>query len=181
VIDVDREQVSDARLTDLARWTREFHAAQVGFEHPGPWRFPGLVRGSIIGHNDLAPYNACFVGEELSGVFDWDIAGPATVLMDLAALAWSGIPLAREIEPTLAAHRLRVLAAGYGGADALDLLRAVGPRMRQSIDGIAEAIRRGDPTMVNLAAVGEPERTERALAAFEVRFPAVAALLGEHP
>lgn len=181
VVDVDHEQVSDARLTDLGRWTREFHAAQVGFEHPGPWRFPGVVRGSIIGHNDLAPYNACFVGEELSGVFDWDVAGPATVLMDLGVLAWTGVPLFRELAPDLAAHRLRVLAAAYGGSDALDILRAVGPRMRQSIDGIAEAIRRGDPTMANLAAVGEPERSERALAAFEVRLPAVAALLTEHP
>lgn len=181
VVDVDREQLSEARLADLGRWTRELHVAQGGFEHPGPWRFPGTVRGSVIGHNDLAPYNACFVGEELSGVFDWDIAGPATVLMDLATLAWGGIPLFRDIGAEASAHRLRVLAAAYGGADALDILRAVGPRMQQSIDGIREALRRGDPTMANLAAVGEPERSERALAAFEARLPAVAELLGEHP
>jgi len=24
----------------------------------------------MIGHNDIAPYNVCFAGEELAGVFD---------------------------------------------------------------------------------------------------------------
>ena len=52
-----------------------------------------------------------------------------------------------------------------------------GTLVRLAIDGIREAVRRGDQGMANLAALGEPERTERALADFVERRDAVHALL----
>lgn len=171
VIDLDTDLLSEPRLADFGRWTREFHLAQVGFDDPGPWRYRGRVRGSITGHNDLAPYNACFDGDRLVGVFDWDIAGPATVLMDLALLAWAGVPLYRDVGTDLSAQRLQVLAAAYDGPLAADILRAVPDRMQQSIDGIRTSIEQGDPTMATLAGLGEPRRTEVALAALVTRIP----------
>lgn len=171
VVDIDTELLSEPRLSDFGRWTKEFHLAQVGFDDPGPWRYGGEVRHSITGHNDLAPYNACFEGDRLVGVFDWDIAGPATVLMDLGVLAWGAVPLFRDVGATLTAHRLEVLADAYDGPHAADILRAVPDRMRQSIDGIRQSERLGDQTTTNLAAIGEPERTERRLAELVARIP----------
>jgi Ser/Thr protein kinase RdoA (MazF antagonist) len=31
-----------------------------------------MPQASLIGHNDIAPYNVCFDGDEVAGVFDWD-------------------------------------------------------------------------------------------------------------
>ncbi|MCW3158255.1 phosphotransferase [Micropruina sonneratiae] len=137
-----------------------------GFEHPGPWRFFGVVAPTLITHNDVAPYNVAFDGDEVAGVFDWDLAGPSTPDADLGLTAWTSIPLFRPIPVNDAAERLGVFAAGYGTA-AERVLDAVEPRVQLAIDGIREAVRRGDEGMMNLAVTqGEPERTEAALADF---------------
>lgn len=174
VIDVDVELLSAPRLASLARWLRGLHESMAGFEHPGPWRFFGAEAPTLITHNDVAPYNVAFDGDEVSGVFDWDLAGPSTVDHDLGHTAWTAIPLFRPIPAVDAAERLRVFAAGYG-TDAERVLDAVQPRVQLAIDGIREAVRRGDQGMINLAAQREPERTEHALAAFVERREAVRA------
>lgn len=176
VIDVDAEQLSEARLANLAAWLRQLHEACAGFEHPGPWRFFGVESPTLITHNDVAPYNVAFDGDAVSGVFDWDLAGPSTPVADLGHTAWSAIPLFRPIPAAEAARRLAVFAEGYG-TDERTVLNAVQPRVQLAIDGIREAVRRGDPGMITLAATGEPEGTERALAGFLARRDAIAAEL----
>ncbi|MFT4294942.1 MAG: NUDIX domain-containing protein [Micropruina sp.] len=176
VIDVDAEQLSDARLASLGRWLRGLHDASAGFEHPGPWRFFGVETPTQITHNDAAPYNVAFRGDEVSGVFDWDLAGPSTPVHDLGHTAWSAIPLFRPIPADQAARRLTVFADAYG-TDPATVLDSVRPRVQLAVDGIREAVRRGDEGMINLAAQGEPERTERALAGFLERRDAIRALL----
>ncbi|MGA8992818.1 MAG: NUDIX domain-containing protein [Nocardioidaceae bacterium] len=171
VIDVDTEQLDDARLADLAAWARELHDAVASFDATGPWRFFGVERPTLVAHNDLAPYNVCFTGDRLTGVFDWDLAGPSTPLHELAHLAWTGVPLFRPVPTHEAARRLRLLAAGYGGPSASEILAAVPARVRVAVDGIRTAVAAGDEQMRNLTLVGEPERTERALAAFLDRLP----------
>ena len=108
VVDVDTELLTDAQLVGLAGWTREFHDAVEGFADAGPWRFPAPRGAELVGHNDLAPYNACFAGDRLVGVFDWDLAGPTTRLLELAHLAWTAVPLFRPIPAEDAGHRLRL-------------------------------------------------------------------------
>jgi 8-oxo-dGTP diphosphatase len=165
IVDVDTDLLSDARLADLARWTADLHRAVADFEDPGPWRFFPVAQPTLVGHNDLAPYNVCFGGDRLTGVFDWDLSGPTTPLLELAHLAWNGIPLFRPRPAAESARRLQVLAAAYGGPTAREVLAAVPGRVRLAIDGIRAAVARGDESMRNLTLVGEPERTERALAA----------------
>jgi 8-oxo-dGTP pyrophosphatase MutT (NUDIX family) len=92
VLDVDTELLTDAQLADLTSWARELHAAVDSFDDVGPWRFFGVPSPTLVAHNDLAPYNVCFEGDRLTGVFDWDLAGPSTPLLELAHLAWSGVP-----------------------------------------------------------------------------------------
>jgi hypothetical protein len=50
-------------------------------------------------------------------------------------------------------------------------------RIQLSVDGIREAVRRGDPGMRILTLIGEPENTERALVALRERLPAIEAAL----
>jgi Ser/Thr protein kinase RdoA (MazF antagonist) len=177
VVDLDTDRLTDAQLAAVARWARDLHAAVDGFEDPGPWRFFGVERPTVVAHNDLAPYNLCFEGDTLVGVFDWDLAGPSTPLSELAVLAWNGVPLFRAMPAAEAARRVRVLTAGYGRFTAEELLAAVPVRIQLSVDGIREAVRRGDPTMRNLTLIGEPENTERALVALRERLPAIEAAL----
>jgi len=171
--------LSLAQLTALARWARQFHDAVAGFWHPGPWRFPAVTGVTLIGHNDIAPYNACFDGDRLAGVFDWDMAGPSTPLMELAFMAWNCVPLWRDTGPETAAARLTVLAHGYGGGlPAGQILSAVPERIRLLLDHIPAAAAAGDASMAALMATGEPGISGRALDGLLTRMPGIAALLG---
>lgn len=177
VVDVDTDLLTAAQLMELAGWTREFHDAVAGFVDDGPWRFPAPRGAELVGHNDIAPYNCCFAGGRLVGVFDWDLAGPTTRLFELAHLAWNAVPLFRPIPAADAARRLRLVASTYVQVGAREILRAVPGRVRLSIDGIRAGVAAGDQGMLNLTKVGEPARTERALAGFMSRLPAIESAL----
>jgi 8-oxo-dGTP diphosphatase len=177
VVDVDEERLTEKQLTEVARWARELHAVVADFDDQGPWRFFGVESPTVIAHNDLAPYNLCFEGDSLVGVFDWDLAGPSLPIFELAFLAWNGVPLFREIPADLAARRLEVLAAGYGRFTAAEILAAVPVRTQLAVDGIRTAVARGDEQMRNLTLIGEPESTERALNGLRERMPAIEAAL----
>jgi 8-oxo-dGTP diphosphatase len=164
VVDVDTEVLTDAQLRDVTRWARELHEAVAVRQHDGPWRFFGVDEPTVLAHNDLAPYNTCFEGDRLTGVFDWDLAGPSTPLLELALLAWTGIPLVRPVAARDAARRLEVMATAYGGLTGQQILAAVPQRVRLAVDGIRTAVADGDEQMRNLMLIGEPERSERALA-----------------
>ena len=177
VVDTEAEPLGDGQLLALVRWTRTFHEAVAGFRHPGPWRYFPLPEPSMIGHNDIAPYNACFDGDELVGVFDWDMSGPTNPRWELAFIAWNCVPLWRDLGPADAARRLRLIADGYGGYDPVRILLAVPRRITVMIEGIPVAAAAGDPGMVNLMTRGEPERTRAGLAGVVERTPGILAAL----
>src|SRR5258706_7305330 len=74
-----------------------------------------IALAPLIGHNDIAPYNVCFDGDDVAGVFDWDLAGPTAPLMELAFIAWNCVPLWRDIGEEASADRIRRICAAYGG------------------------------------------------------------------
>ncbi len=173
----DDDALSPGQLVSLVTWTRQLHHEVAGFTHPGPWRFFDVGSPTLIGHNDIAPYNACFDGDELVGVFDWDLAGPSTALLELAFIAWNCVPLWTDIGPALAAQRLELIASTYGVFSALEILRAVPGRIQVMLDRIPVAAAAGDEGMVNLMSVGEPERSQRSLDDLQRRIPLIAAPL----
>lgn len=173
VIDVTIEPLSLGQVDSLVRWTRSFHDVVAGFTHPGPWRYFPVAHPTLIGHNDIAPYNACFDGDDVVGVFDWDLSGPTTALMELAFIAWNCVPLWSDIGAEKAAARLKVIAAGYGAFDARTILHAVPHRMTAMLDWIPTAAAAGDAGMANLMRVGEPARSDRSLAGLIARIPAI--------
>ncbi len=192
VPDVDSEIVSEAVLSDGMRWLRRYHDAVEGVVLDGPWRttHSELAPGELICHHDFAPYNVVLgssaIGERVVGVFDWDMAGPGTRLDDLAFAAWNWVPLHGTLHGTLpppaAARRLRLMADAYGSAvTAADIAQAAVPRIERAGQAIAAGQAAGDPGMLNLAAVGEPERSARALAGLRKCMPAIVAALAAPP
>jgi 8-oxo-dGTP diphosphatase len=179
----DRETPSEELLGDAMRWLRRFHDAVAGTSLPGPWRAttsaPGV--GELLCHNDFAPYNVAVstsaTGERLVGVFDWDLAGPATRLEDLAFAAWNWVPMWQVLPAATAAYRLEVMAAAYGDVGAGQILDGVVPRIEKTVELIRAGLASGDPGMANLLAVGEPQRTVAALDALRRRVPDVRAAL----
>jgi Phosphotransferase enzyme family len=177
VVDLDREPLTPGQLSSVVAWTRAFHAAVADFGHPGPWRFFPVAHPTLIGHNDIAPYNVCFDGDELVGVFDWDLSGPTTPLYELAFIAWNCVPLWNDIGPAAAAERLTLIATTYGGYPPGQILHAVPARIRLMLDGIPIAAAAGDEGMANLMTAGEPERSRASLSNLERRIPAIDRLL----
>jgi hypothetical protein len=177
VVDIDTDVLTEPQLRSVVSWTRSLHEAVAGFTHPGPWRYFEVDAPTLVAHNDIAPYNVCFDGDELVGVFDWDFAGPSTPLMELAFIAWNCVPLWRDIGAQAAAERLHVIASSYGSYTALEILCAVPHRVQLMLDGIPVAAAAGDAGMVSLMAVGEPERSQPSLDDLVQRIPAIAAHL----
>jgi aminoglycoside phosphotransferase (APT) family kinase protein len=120
----------------------------------------------------------CFDGDDLVGVFDWDLAGPSTPLLELAFIAWNCVPLWRDTGPGTAARRLALIAGSYGGVSAREILHAVPRRIQIMLDGIPAAAAAGDAGMANLIAAGEPGRSALALTDLIARTPAIGKHLG---
>jgi Phosphotransferase enzyme family len=179
VVDINTESLTGAQIGSLVRWTRGFHDAAAGFAHPGPWRYFPVERPALICHNDIAPYNACFAGDEVAGVFDWDLAGPSTPLFELAFIAWNCVPLWRDIGQGEAAWRLGLIASAYGRFTPAQILRAVPDRIRLMLEWIPAAAAAGDQGMANVMATGEPGNSAAALADLVARIPAIERQLGE--
>jgi hypothetical protein len=177
-VDLQSGPPSRGRLASLVSWTRGFHRAVASFSHPGPWRFwPTGAPTTLIAHNDLGAFNVCFIGDDLAGVFDWDLAGPSTPLLELAFIAWTGVPLWRDGDLRQTADRLHLIADTYGGVDPREILHAVPGRVQLMIDGIRDAAALGDPGMANLVRLGEQEQDRASLAGLVDRIPRIDAAL----
>ncbi len=181
VVDIATNALSEAQIDSVTRWVRQLHEVQRGFTHPGPWRMhEGSLRdGEIICHKDVAPYNICFQGDQLTGVFDWDMAGPITPLLDLGFLAWNAVPLWRDLTPRTSAARLEAIAKAYAGPTALEILHATVTRVEHLVAGITAGLAAGAEGMLNLAAIGEPEKTAASLADLVRRIPSIERELSE--
>ncbi|MBT0992778.1 phosphotransferase [Cellulomonas sp. DKR-3] len=181
VVPVGERALTDAQLASAARWLRDFHAVVAGFDRgPRRWRFVerALAPGEIVCHHDAAMYNLAFDGDELVGVFDWDVAGPGVPLDDLAILAWVSPLLFPDDDAGRMAHGLRVIADAYGDVEPARLLRHVERRMRDAADRIAGGQRAGDAGMLRLGEIGEPAATLARLEVLVARTDEIVDALG---
>ena len=182
VVDVDTEHITDDFLVDGMRWLRRYHQAVRGFRPQGVVRWRNheraLADDEVVCHHDFAPYNVAEQDDRVVGVFDWDMAGPGTPMEDVAFAAWNFVPLWRDLGPVETARRLRLLCDAYGGMGPVEVLPMVVTRITAATDRIRVGQKAGDPGMLNLARVGEPDRTLRALRDLRGRAPAILAALG---
>ena len=180
-IEADTEPVSDALLTSGVAWLRRFHDAAATFRPAGVrrWRHGArvLADDEIVCHNDPGAYNWIVDGDRVVGVIDWDMAGPGVPIDDLAFMAWKSLPLHVDLPQDDVIRRLRLMTGTYGDVSPRDLLAHVQRRMGQAADNIEAGQRRGDPGLLNLRRIGEPERTRQAVSRLRDRLPALEAAL----
>ncbi|MDM7830824.1 phosphotransferase [Cellulomonas edaphi] len=180
VVPIGERALTDAQLASAARWLRQYHRAVAGFPRgERRWRFvrSALAPGQIVCHHDSAMYNMAFDGDDLAGVFDWDVAGPGVPLDDLAMLAWNSPLLDLGTDPAAAAHGLVLIADAYGGPAPATILDHVFVRMTDACDRIEGGQRAGDPGMLRLGERDEPASTRQRLATLLGNRDGVAALL----
>ena len=129
---------TDAALRGAAKLIRKLHSAAASFRPViTSYRFDPRPPqpGEVISHGDLGPWNTVYHGEIPVAFIDWDSAGPVDPLADLAAAAWTFVPLAPPGQlaeagfdpvPDLAA-RLRTFVDAYGLPDR----KAILPELRR--------------------------------------------------
>jgi aminoglycoside phosphotransferase (APT) family kinase protein len=125
----------------------------------------------VVGHNDMTPENLIFRDRKLVGLIDFDLAGPTTRVLDIAAtlLWWAPLRAPQDRDPLLrdadSGRRMRIFADEYGLAQAerLALLDGVAQRYARSWhrmrlraerlgggwqrmwdDGVGDVIKRGE-------------------------------------
>jgi len=176
-VNVDKEIVLDNVLEEAVVWLREFHDLVEAYRPSGAriWRGgeSSLGDGEIICHNDPGAYNWIIQSGHFVAMVDWDVAGPGKPIDDLAFLAWTAIPLYREIPLEDVVRRLDILVDAYGEWGPMTILNAVEARMTTAGDRIAAGQEHGDEGMLNLAKVGEPKRTRDRVSAFKARVPEI--------
>jgi hypothetical protein len=157
--------VPEAGLRAFARLLRDFHEATRGFVPPedARWAFPAAP-SDVICHGDFAPWNAAWDGLAPVGLFDFDFAGPAAPLRDVAyaleyvapfrsdetALRWHGFRV-----PPDRARRIEVFASAYGLTDVDGLVDAVIDRQRLTIEQMVVFAAAGIEPQVSWVAEGD--------------------------
>jgi hypothetical protein len=183
VVPVQVEEQTLARVRSMASWTGLLHAAVAGFDHPGPWRMWPVPAPTLVGHNDVAAYNVAFDGDDVVGIFDWDLAGPTTPLLELGFLAWNAVPLHADVGADRAAEVLTVIADAYARTapgltpSPLQILHAVPVRIALMVEGIPVAAAAGDAGMARLIECGYHSQDVRSLSTLQHRLPSIARAL----
>lgn len=117
----------DDQLVQIATLLRELHDATADFAAPpgAVWQVEPVTAppgGGRIIHRDVATWNLLGTGNVITGLVDWDLAGPGRLIEDFACTAWLATPLHPEpmgdgsAGPPVAdrPRRLRLLADAYG-------------------------------------------------------------------
>ena len=187
----DRMWTDLVTLKSAARLLRVIHDASVplvGQDHRWAITTPGAPADIVIGHSDFAPYNMVFRSDgTVTGVFDFDLAGPAPRGRDLAYLAWWMVPLgqqdiamaaatARDVED--GSPRLKELCHTYGHAADDALLDMVAQVLDHMGDARAIQAMTGETATAKLQAEGHLAHWQRAAADFSLLRPRVTANLG---
>lgn len=172
----------DGQLEEVGHLLRDLHAATADFVPPvdSLWRTSASTTASPVGpgvqviHRDVAPWNLLEVDGHLTGLVDWDLAGPGRPIEDLAYAAWHFVPLHAEsmADGTTGPpdedrpRRLRVLGDAYGltaPARSAFLGEVAGMQVRQAAAVSVDA-HHGDPATRELWDDGRfTEATARSL------------------
>jgi hypothetical protein len=114
---------SDDAVAALGRLLRLAHDAQDGFEPPADpgWLRPPRSEPEVIAHLDLYWTNVILRNGMPAAVIDWELAAPATRVLEvaLAATYWAGLRLDEQLVEwglplTRRGERLRLLCDAYG-------------------------------------------------------------------
>ena len=137
----------DTALTSAARLLRAYHdaTADVAASWRGGWQKPAMEPVEVICHNDLAPYNCVYDGEQATGLIDFDTAAPGPRSWDLGYAIYRFVPLGSAAGPRTG-ERLELFFDAYGAGEPLRRasLDAVVPRLLDLTDHMRTAAAAGD-------------------------------------
>jgi hypothetical protein len=163
--------LGDDALVGVARLLRRYHEAVEGFDpsgHVWPRAVPAAFRGRLVCHNDLNLDNVVFRDGRAVALIDFDLAGPASAVWDVAGAARHWVPLLDELDTPEAlrgrwAERLRRFADAYGLArdDRVRLPVAARAAHRWGYDVVREAVGAGHRRFGRRWEHGGRERAER--------------------
>lgn len=129
---------SDECLISTVKILRKYHDATIDFPHSKSdqwaYSYPDETRHEVIGHSDFAPYNFIYREKLPAAAIDFDLAGPAPRLRDLAYCAYWNVPLSIN-SPDMKSfaiadldhncRRLKLLCETYGVLVTEELLEMV--------------------------------------------------------
>jgi hypothetical protein len=147
--------LGDDTLISVADLIRRFHLAMRSFDGTGlSWGrpVPAGYRGQLISHNDLHPGNIVFDGTLAVGLIDFDLAGPGSVVWDVATAVRCWCPLLDDpdVPAALADRRVQRLALfldayGLAAADRIAVARALVTNHDWTYRIVTDAARSGHP------------------------------------
>ncbi|MDQ1722793.1 MAG: hypothetical protein QOI26_2527 [Pseudonocardiales bacterium] len=147
--------LSEQSLISVATLIRRFHQAMRSFNGAGlSWArpVPPGYRGALVSHNDLHPGNIIFDGPVAVGLIDFDLAGPGSVVWDVATAVRCWCPLADDpdVPPAVAGCRLQRLALfldayGLAAPDRVAVAEALVPNHDWTYRIVTDAVRSGHP------------------------------------
>jgi aminoglycoside phosphotransferase (APT) family kinase protein len=156
----------EGTLAQIAEVTADYHRAVADFQPAGDsrwqWEDAPLRTGQIVCHHDLAPYNVVVGGDKITGIIDWDLAGPGTPRSELAFIAWQWVPLQHPMvarffgwrrEPDYA-RRLGILLDSYGLEERSGFMVDVVARIAYNRDHIQTRAAQGVEAYVQLVRDG---------------------------
>lgn len=163
--------MTDAALTSVARLLYRYHEAVAGFDPSGhEWvePVPAAYAGKLVSHNDPNLDNVVFRDGEAVALIDFDLAGPGSVLWDVATAVRLWAPL--RPEPDIAdprrgraLTRMRLFADAYGlsGPDRDRLVDAVVANHVWCMDYVRRGAENGHEWFRRRWHGGESELTDR--------------------
>jgi Phosphotransferase enzyme family len=163
--------MTDVALGSVARLLRRYHQAVAGFD-PTPYIWiepvpPAYVEG-IVSHNDPNLDNVVFRDGEAVALIDFDLAGPGSVLWDVATAVRLWAPLRPEPDIADARRgraltRMRLFADAYelSGRDRERLVDAVAANHVWCMDYVRRGAENGHEWFRRRWTGGEAELTDR--------------------
>jgi hypothetical protein len=179
--------LSDAALVSVAELLRRFHDAVASFDAAGrdwPPAVPAPFGGGIVCHNDPNLDNVIFSGGRAVALIDFDLAGPASAVWDVACAARLWVPLRDDDDVpavlrgrTLQRLRLFVDAYGLPAAERPGVVDALGHAHEWCYDVIRTALAGGHETFERLWRQGARLRADRTQAWLAAHGPQMRAAL----
>jgi Ser/Thr protein kinase RdoA (MazF antagonist) len=166
--------IPPSQLASLGRLIRSYHDAVASFVPTDGTTFanhPRSAAGTLIAHRDVCLENVVFRDGEAVALIDFDFAGPADALWDIAIAARHFVPIADpadldgdSLSTDDVAARIRVLTGAYELDDAAlpSLVAAIHIYLQRGYVGFQAAVDAGSPAHLELAALGFGERSLRA-------------------
>ncbi|NLF50379.1 MAG: aminoglycoside phosphotransferase family protein [Leptolinea sp.] len=143
---------AESVLIQAARLLRRIHDATgtIAREWMDGWQSPPQEPVEVICHGDFAPYNCLFSGTSLTGVIDFDNAGPGPRLWDISYAVYRFAPITAPSNPENfgSIHeqgcRTRLFCDAYGLEDRSGVVDSIVERVAGMANSLRLGAARGD-------------------------------------